>query len=285
MPARKFTEQGGMRLPESVFIQSVTGDYIDDTWRKVMNPADIDMVAKPDPDTLRVVPWAERTHGCCVIHDCFYPRTARRVDHGAAAGAAPDAWACSTRSAAGCPWWRRRSSSTWSSRNIGRRLSAGAAHRPLRPRRDCPPALQHRDAVDEFEPLSSRTSTTTVSVQRPRTIDNLIHESGTAQLEINLQHGDAAGPRRPDVPVQAHRSREAAHAPRDLRDLHGEAPWRTSRAARCTGTSEPAAQRRGQNASSAIRDGAVGDLFFAHFIGGLQKYLAATTTHVPAPPT
>ena len=31
MPAEKFAEDGGMRLPESVFLQTVTGDYPPDT--------------------------------------------------------------------------------------------------------------------------------------------------------------------------------------------------------------------------------------------------------------
>ena len=31
MPAEKFAEDGGMRLPESVFLQTVTGDYPPET--------------------------------------------------------------------------------------------------------------------------------------------------------------------------------------------------------------------------------------------------------------
>ena len=71
MPARKFTEQGGMRLPESVFIQSVTGEYIDDYLEEnVVDPVDRDMITKPDLNTLRLVPWGEEPT-CCVIHDCY----------------------------------------------------------------------------------------------------------------------------------------------------------------------------------------------------------------------
>ena len=38
MPAEKFAEDGGMRLPESVFLQTVTGDYPAETG-DAMSPA------------------------------------------------------------------------------------------------------------------------------------------------------------------------------------------------------------------------------------------------------
>src|SRR5207302_1243402 len=57
MPAEKFAEDGGMRLPESVFLQTVTGDYPPDTG-DAMSPAEIDIVLKADQRTVRRVPWA-----------------------------------------------------------------------------------------------------------------------------------------------------------------------------------------------------------------------------------
>jgi glutamine synthetase len=69
MPAAKFAEDEGMRLPESIFLQTVTGDYPPDT-DKAMSPAEIDIILKADPDR------ATRSVGCRataqVIHDCFY---------------------------------------------------------------------------------------------------------------------------------------------------------------------------------------------------------------------
>src|SRR5260221_11846432 len=58
-----------MRLPEAIFLQTVTGDYPDD--QSAMNPSDIDIVLKADPKTVRVVPWAAEPTAQ-VIHDCFY---------------------------------------------------------------------------------------------------------------------------------------------------------------------------------------------------------------------
>ena len=55
VPADKFNKHEGMRLPEAVFLQTVTGEY--------GVPADIDlsdpdMFTRPDASTLRPVPWA-----------------------------------------------------------------------------------------------------------------------------------------------------------------------------------------------------------------------------------
>ena len=57
MPAQKFAADEGMKLPESIFLQTVTGDYPLDT-SAAMSPAEIDIVLKPDTKTVREVPWA-----------------------------------------------------------------------------------------------------------------------------------------------------------------------------------------------------------------------------------
>jgi glutamine synthetase len=106
MPAEKFAEDEGMRLPESIFLQTVTGDYPPDT-DKAMSPAEIDIILKADPKTVRRVPWAAEPTAQ-VIHDCYYG-DGRRV------GMAP----CATfsrcmRLVAGNPWSPPNSSSTWS---------------------------------------------------------------------------------------------------------------------------------------------------------------------------
>ena len=53
MPAEKFAEDDGMRLPESVFLQTVTGDYPPETG-EAMSPAEIDIILQgPTPDGAR----------------------------------------------------------------------------------------------------------------------------------------------------------------------------------------------------------------------------------------
>ena len=70
MPSEKFGEEEGMRLPESIFLQTVTGDYPPDT-DKAMSPAEIDITLKADAKTVRRVPWAAEPTAQ-VIHDCYY---------------------------------------------------------------------------------------------------------------------------------------------------------------------------------------------------------------------
>ena len=69
MPAHKFWEEQGMRLPEEIFLQTVTGDYPDDF--SAVDPAEIDMVVRADPDSIRLVPWTQDPTAQ-VLHDCFY---------------------------------------------------------------------------------------------------------------------------------------------------------------------------------------------------------------------
>ena len=49
-------ETGGLRLPEYVFGQSVTGEYYDSV---VLNEIGADIVLRPDSETCRLVPWYE----------------------------------------------------------------------------------------------------------------------------------------------------------------------------------------------------------------------------------
>uniref|UniRef100_A0A1I8AMX0 Gln-synt_C domain-containing protein n=1 Tax=Steinernema glaseri TaxID=37863 RepID=A0A1I8AMX0_9BILA len=60
-----------MRLPESVLLQTVTGDFVEDEiYYDLLDPADIDMLCRPDSTAIYPVPWAlEPT--AIVIHDTF----------------------------------------------------------------------------------------------------------------------------------------------------------------------------------------------------------------------
>lgn len=54
--AHDLNEQG-MRLPESVLLQTVTGDYVeDDIYYELLDAADIDMHCRPDQDAVFIVP-------------------------------------------------------------------------------------------------------------------------------------------------------------------------------------------------------------------------------------
>ena len=63
MPADKFAREEGIRLPESLFIQTVTGDWPDD--ESMIDPTEQDMILRPIPVDIHhgrsdpVVPFSE----------------------------------------------------------------------------------------------------------------------------------------------------------------------------------------------------------------------------------
>ena len=65
VPAAKFGE-GQLKMPEGVFAQTISGDYVTDPD----NVEDRDMWLVADPETLRPVPWAAEP-AASVFMDCF----------------------------------------------------------------------------------------------------------------------------------------------------------------------------------------------------------------------
>ena len=110
LPREKFTEDRGMRMPEDILAMTINGDRpgSDPGYRAVIAAIDHDLVLRPDPTTVCVVPWASDPTAQ-VIHDCLSQRRQPRRVH-AALGAAARHPSC-TRTRAG----RRSSPPSWSS--------------------------------------------------------------------------------------------------------------------------------------------------------------------------
>ena len=182
LPARKYQEDVGLRLPESIFGQTVNGDYPDE-W-DVLDESDGDIFLKPDPSTVRAVPFASDPTAV-IIHDCYHfdgkavevsPRQVlRRVldfyrQHGWTPVVAPEVEFYLVK------------------RNAD-------ADYPLEPpvgRSGRPEAGRQSfsiDALNEFDPLFE--DLYDYCEAQDIGIETLIHESGVAQMEINLVHGDA----------------------------------------------------------------------------------------------
>lgn len=71
LPREKFTEDRGMRLPELVVAMGVTGQFPQEgAYLDIITPTDQDMHLRPDPTTVRIVPWATDPTAQ-VIHDCY----------------------------------------------------------------------------------------------------------------------------------------------------------------------------------------------------------------------
>ena len=181
MPASKFVGTSTLRMPQSVFMQSVTGDY-PHIWEQ-LNPLDIDMVLKPDPYTIRMLPWA-REPSAQVIHDCydmedkpiaFAPRQVlRRVLEFYAAEGWKPVVAPELEFYLLQPNLDPKDALLPPIGRTGRIERAGQSF--------------NIDAVNDFEPMFD--DMYDFCEGQGLEIDTLIHEEGMGQMEINLLHGD-----------------------------------------------------------------------------------------------
>jgi glutamine synthetase len=182
MPAEKFAEEEGMRLPEAIFLQTVTGDYPED--QSAMNPSDIDIVLKADPKTVRVVPWAAEPTAQ-VIHDCFYS-DGRRVMM------APRHVLRHVLELYAQRGWEPVIAPELEFYLIEPNIDADYPLKPPVGRSGrAEPGRQSYSiaAVNEFDPLFD--DIYAFCEAQEIAIDTLIHEDGPAQMEINLLHGEA----------------------------------------------------------------------------------------------
>ena len=180
LPAEKFLEQSTMRLPESVFTQTVTGEFLNEP---VINPADRDILVRPDMDTLRRLPWA-KDPAATVINDCYY-------EDGSAVDISPrqvlknilNAYEALNMVPIVAPELefylvkRNTDPSLPLEPPIGRSGRQETVRQPF-----------SIDALDEFEPIIEDIHNYSEAMNIK--IDTLEHEMGTAQLEINFEHGD-----------------------------------------------------------------------------------------------
>nr|WP_294971983.1 glutamine synthetase family protein [uncultured Pseudomonas sp.] len=262
-PTAKFLNEKGMRLPESVLLQTVTGDYVeDDIYYDLLDPADIDMVCRPDENAVFLVPWAiEPT--AMVIHDTYdklgnpielSPRNVlKRVlklyaDKGWKPIVAPEMEFYLTKRSDD-PDYPLQAPVGRSGRQETGRQSFSI------------------DAANEFDPLFE--DMYDWCELQGLDLDTLIHEEGTAQMEINFRHGDALD-LADQIVVFKRTMREAALK-------HNVAA--TFMAKPMTG--EPGSAMHlhqsvvdvatGKNIFSND-DGSMSELFL-HHIGGLQKFI------------
>ena len=184
LPVHKFSQAAagqGLRLPEYVFGQSVTGAFLDSA---VLNEIGKDVILRPDPATCRLVPWyTEPT--AQIIHDAFdhdgsivhfSPRAVlKRVlalfdSAGLRPIVAPELEFFLVQQSADA-----NSPLATPSGRSGRAEKARQAY--------------GIDAVNEFDPLFEDIYDH-CEVQKID-IDTLSHEAGAAQMEINFNHGEA----------------------------------------------------------------------------------------------
>jgi glutamine synthetase len=185
LPRTKFAIDRGMRMPEVVLGMTVTGNYPsnDAAYERAISATDRDMILRPDPQTITLVPWAADPTAQ-VIHDCFFsdgtlvdfaPRSVlRRV----AGLYAEKGWT---------PIVAPELEFYLTAKNTDPDL-------PLKPpigrsgRAETSRQVYSIDAVNEFDPLFEDIYDYCETMHLD--VDTLIHEIGAGQMEINFLHGE-----------------------------------------------------------------------------------------------
>ncbi|MFC0268279.1 glutamine synthetase family protein [Kushneria aurantia] len=269
MPAGKYLNGGRPRLPDSIFIQSVTGDYPDDDALRFWNAAELDMQLIADPAAVFLVPWAEDATAQ-IIHDCYYMNgdpveiSPRHVLKRVLALFEARGWKPVVAPEVEFYLVRTNTDPDY----------------PLEPpvgrsgRQESGRQSYSIDAVNEFDPLFEEMYDYCEAQQLD--IDTLIHEEGAGQMEVNFQHGDPLS-LADQVVIFKRTLRETA-----LR--HGMyATFMAKPMANEPGSAlhlhQSLVDADGANlfAGSALADGDSGrpGELFMHYIGGLQRYMPA----------
>lgn len=262
IPASKFLREGGLRLPEIIFIQTVTGDYPDDD--SMVDPLERDMLLVPDPDTIRFVPWAVEPTAQ-VIHDCF--------DHGELVDIAPRSVLRRVLSFYEKKEWKPVVAPELEFYLVKRNEDADYPLEPPIGRNGRPETARQSfsiDAVNEFDPIFE--DMYDYCEAQELEVDTLVHESGAAQMEINFLHGDAIN-LADQVFLFKRTMREAAHR-------HGiYATFMAKPMSNEPGSAmhiHQSLEDMNGNNLFGTPDGGNSEMFM-HFIAGLQKYTPAVT--------
>ena len=181
-PTKKFLAEKGGRIPETVLVQTVTGDWAANHY-DIVDASDRDMILLPDPDTLRIVPWAAEPTAQ-IINDCYdtqgglHPLASRTVlrkvlalfeKEGLRPVIAPEVEFYLIQKNTDPDYELKPATG-----RSGRRETARQSY--------------SIDAVNEFNPIID--TLYSYCEAQGLDIDTLIHESGAAQMEINFLHGD-----------------------------------------------------------------------------------------------
>ena len=181
VPASKWEKQGHFHLPNSIFFQTITGD-----WGEAAGPdgfLEPDMILKPDLSTATAAPWA--ADGTLqVIHDAFdqkgdpvafAPRNVLRrvVDLYKAEG------------------WNPIVAPEMEFYLVARNIDPAQSIEPMMGRTGRPAAGRQAysmSAVDDYGPVID--DIYEYAEIQGFEIDGIAQEGGAGQLEINLLHGD-----------------------------------------------------------------------------------------------
>ncbi|MGR3464355.1 glutamine synthetase family protein [Limimaricola sp.] len=181
VPAAKWEKQQFFHLPNSIFFQTITGD-----WGEAAGPegfVEPDMVLKPDLATATAAPWA--ADGTLqVIHDA-YDQKGRPV------GCSPRNVLKRVVDLYNAEGWTPVVSPEMEFYLVGKNVDPAKAIEPMLGRTGRPAAARQAysmTAVDEYGPVID--DIYEYAEIQGFEIDGITQEGGAGQLEINLRHGD-----------------------------------------------------------------------------------------------
>lgn len=256
LPADKFSPVQ-MKMPEAIFSQTISGDYIADPG----NIEDRDMVLVPDPTTLRPVPWSSDP-AASVFMDCYH-RDGSQVSQ-------------SPRSVL---------------RNVLGKFESRGWVPVVAPEVEFYLISAHSDPNEEAEPPEGRLGWTEGARQpysidtmndfdpfindvyayceaQGMPIDTLSQEMGPAQFEINFLHGNAI-----ELADQVFLFKRTVREAAIEHGMHATflAKPMSEDAGSALHIHQSIVDKQGNNIFSGP-DGEPTDLFFS-YIGGLQRYM------------
>jgi glutamine synthetase len=183
MPAPKFFEDTAMALPSSIFMQTISGEYPEETDEFHYDPSDGDIELRPDFATLTLVPWA-RDPTAQVIHDAVY-------HDGRAVEIAPRQVLKRVIALYHEQGWKPVVAPEIEFYLVKRNTDPDYPLEPPIGRSGRPEAGRRSysiSAVNEFDAIFE--DIYAFAEAQSLEVDTLIHEEGAAQMEINLRHGD-----------------------------------------------------------------------------------------------
>jgi len=184
LPAARFLrslDEDSLRIPEVVFVQSVTGEYPEED--RVTDPAVRDVRMRPDARSIRLVPWYDEPTAQ-VISDCYYQDdrpvsiAPRQVLRSVLEAYAERGWRPVV-----APELEFYLTKVNEDPDYPLEPPIGRSRRP-----DSARQSYGIDAVNEFDPIFEDLYDWCEA--QAIDIDTLTHEGGAAQMEINFNHGE-----------------------------------------------------------------------------------------------
>ncbi|OUS20724.1 glutamine synthetase [Litorivita pollutaquae] len=181
VPASKFARQDYFHLPDSIFYQTITGDWGEAAGAEGF--IERDMILRPDMDTCTAAPWTG-DYTLQVIHDA-YDRKGKPIPY------APRNVLKRVVELYRAKGWEPVVAPEMEFFLVARNIDPAKSIEPMMGRSGRPAAARQAysmTAVDEFGPVID--DIYDFAEAQGFEIDGITQEGGAGQLEINLRHGD-----------------------------------------------------------------------------------------------